>query len=173
MYPSEYIEFLAHFHGDRDYFECHEILENYWKKVGFGNKNSIWVGFIQLAVSSYHHRRANFKGAKRMLEKALKIFSIHEDSLRILGLDKQLLNQMLKERLSDIEKEVTYKSLDLPIFDPHLVEECTKACEQKGFKWGCASNMSNINLVHRHKLRDRTCIIQERNHSLNVRKGNG
>ncbi|MEH7501602.1 DUF309 domain-containing protein, partial [Neobacillus drentensis] len=29
MYPTEYIQFLAHFHGDRDYFECHELLEDY------------------------------------------------------------------------------------------------------------------------------------------------
>ncbi|MFZ3196347.1 MAG: DUF309 domain-containing protein, partial [Bacillus mycoides] len=27
MYPTEYIQFLIHFHGDYDYFECHEILE--------------------------------------------------------------------------------------------------------------------------------------------------
>lgn len=31
MYPTEYIQFLIHFHGDYDYFECHEILEGYWK----------------------------------------------------------------------------------------------------------------------------------------------
>ena len=31
MYPTEYIQFLIHFHGDYDYFECHEILEEYWK----------------------------------------------------------------------------------------------------------------------------------------------
>ena len=26
-FPLKYIDFLVHFHGDRDYFECHEILE--------------------------------------------------------------------------------------------------------------------------------------------------
>ncbi|PAD68333.1 hypothetical protein CHH83_14265, partial [Bacillus sp. 7586-K] len=32
MYDQEYIDFLVHFHCDRDYFECHEILEEHWKK---------------------------------------------------------------------------------------------------------------------------------------------
>ena len=58
-FPQKYIEYLVHFHGDRDYFECHEILEEYWKKIDNGNKESIWVGLIQLAVANYHHRRKN------------------------------------------------------------------------------------------------------------------
>ncbi|WP_460291943.1 DUF309 domain-containing protein, partial [Bacillus cereus] len=39
MYPTEYIQFLIHFHGDYDYFECHEILEEYWKTKPRGNRD--------------------------------------------------------------------------------------------------------------------------------------
>ena len=33
VYPEAYIEYLMYFHGNRDYFECHEVLEEYWKEV--------------------------------------------------------------------------------------------------------------------------------------------
>lgn len=32
MYPEAYVAFLHEFHTTRDYFECHEILEEYWKE---------------------------------------------------------------------------------------------------------------------------------------------
>ena len=44
MYPTEYIQFLIHFHGDYDYFECHEILEEYWKTKPRGNRDHYLVG---------------------------------------------------------------------------------------------------------------------------------
>jgi hypothetical protein len=172
LYPREYIQFLAHFHGDRDYFECHELLEDYWKKTDSRNKDSIWVGLILLAVSTYHHRGGNFSGAKRTLKKAVKIFKLQDDSLTKLGLDKIHLDHFLKDRLSAIQKEKAYKSFELPICDPELIKLCKKACEQKGFLWGIESDITNKALVHRHKLRDRTSIIQERYRSLEMRKGN-
>ena len=92
MYPSEYIQFLAHFHGDRDYFECHELLEDYWKKTDSRNKNSIWVGFILLSVSLYHHRRNNFSGAQRTLATAIKFFELQPDTLTKLGVNPFSLN---------------------------------------------------------------------------------
>lgn len=172
MYPNAYIEFLAHFHGDRDYFECHEILEEYWKLVDCGNKDSIWVGFIQLAVSSYHHRRGNFQGAKRTLQKAWKVFTLKKDSLLELGLDPQLLISLVQDRLWMIEEKTIYKSMDLPINDSILLAECKKTAETLGFQWGSVSDLSDAELVHRHKWRDRTSVIEERNHALKIRKGN-
>jgi uncharacterized protein len=172
MYPKEYVEFLAYFHGNRDYFECHEILEDYWKNVEPSNKDSIWVGLIQLAVSSYHHRRANFNGAKRTLEKAAKIFSLNEGSLMDLGLDKQPFFLLLKERLSAIQIEKDYTSFDLPIRDPLLVAECIETSKKKGFTWGNESDMTKLSIIHKHKMRDRTDVIQERNLALKNRKGN-
>jgi predicted metal-dependent hydrolase len=172
MYPKEYVEFLAYFHGNRDYFECHEILEDYWKNVEPSNKDSVWVGLIQLAVSSYHHRRANFNGAKRTLEKAAKIFSLNEGSLVDLGLDKQSFFLLLKERLSAIQKEIGYTSFDLPISDPLLVAKCIETSKKKGFTWGNKSDMTKLSIIHKHKMRDRTYVIQERNLALKNRKGN-
>jgi len=171
LYPTEYIQFLAHFHGDRDYFECHEILEEYWKQTDSNNKSSIWVGLILLAVSTYHHRRSNFVGAVRTLEKALKMFKSQTTCLAKLGLNGQLFLDSLEERLSLMKNSRPYTSFNLPIGDPVLMERCHNYCQQTGLQWGKESDISNDNLIHRHALRDRSSVIAERIYSLKLRKG--
>lgn len=171
MYLNEYLLYLAHFHGDRDYFECHEILEEYWKKEAFGNKQSVWVGLIQLAVSCYHHRRSNFSGAKKMLEKAINIFLKEEEDIRTLGLDNSELLSLAKKRLLLIEKKQPYQSFNLPLNDPQLIQQCRLLCSKLGFICDADSNSDNRIIVHRHKLRDRTNIIHAREQAKKIRKG--
>jgi uncharacterized protein len=172
LYPNEYIQYLVHFHGDRDYFECHEILEEYWKEYSNQDKDSIWVGFILLAVSAYHHRRANHRGAIRTLEKAIKIFRLQEESLSKLGIDHLLLFPMLDKKLTEIENGDSYTSFQLPISDPSLLATCINKCADQGFQWGNISDLSNEGIVHRHKLRDRSSVIAERLEALKSKKGN-
>lgn len=162
MYPKEYIYFLTHFHGDRDYFECHEILEEYWKKVAKGDKSSVWVGLILVAVANYHHRRDNFSGAHRTLEKSLKILEAKKIELDQLGLDSVKLLQTLSEHLENIKSEKNYKSYHLPIVDEFLQAACEKECKKKGFIWCKSSDLTNEFLIHRHRLRDRSSVIKER-----------
>lgn len=162
MYPNEYIEFLVHFHGDRDYFECHEILEEYWKKTDPTNKNSIWVGLILLAVANYHHRRENYRGAKRTLEKSIIILQENETDLQKIGLDSILLLKLLNVKLIDITQEEKYSSYSLPITDQSLLKICDKLCIQKNYTWGKESELQNKALIHRHALRDRSEVIHER-----------
>lgn len=171
MYPREYIQFLAHFHGDRDYFECHEILEEYWKKTDPGKKESIWVGLIQLAVSAYHHRRGNFNGAKKTLEKAIIIIETQADSVIDLGLSKKVLSSLLNERLSVLKRKASYTSFNIPILDPVLAELCKIYCNENDLVWGQESDLTDIGLVNRHKLRDRSDVIKARYQSLQMRKG--
>lgn len=171
LYPKEYIEYLVHFHGSRDYFECHEILEDYWKKSDGTNKESIWVGFIQLAVTSYHHRRNNFAGAEKTLKNAQKIFSDKKKSLKSLGISPVALFDLLEHQASTIENRKAYESLQLPIEDPKLIIECQHRAEQLGFVWGDISDMNNNNLVHRHILRDRSEVLQNRKLAIAQRRG--
>ncbi|MBO0958098.1 DUF309 domain-containing protein [Neobacillus sp. MM2021_6] len=171
MYPKEYIQFLTHFHGDRDYFECHEVLEEYWKGIDSRNKSSVWVGLILMAVSTYHHRRSNFNGAKKTLEKAIRILDTQAGELVKIGLSPSLLHQLLIERLSLIEKATPYYSYNLPICDSNLLKICGSYCEHEGFQWGKDSDITNSGLIHRHKLRNRANVIAEREQSLRMRKG--
>ncbi|MDE3839460.1 DUF309 domain-containing protein [Bacillus methanolicus] len=162
MYSKEYIRFLTHFHGDRDYFECHEILEEYWKKVAKGDKGSVWVGLILMAVANYHHRRNNFSGAHRTLEKSLKIFEKKKNELSKLGLDSGKLIPILSEHLKSIKSKKTYRSYNLPIVDELLQAACVKECKRKDFIWCKSSDLKNEFLINRHSLRDRSSVIKER-----------
>ena len=173
MYPEEYIEYLVHFHGDRDYFECHEILEEYWKKVDKSNKNSILVGFIQLAVSCYHHRRENFSGAEKTLQKSINIFNGHKGFLKNYGFSTDSFLSTIEERLESIQEQHPYISLNLPIQDPELINVCKRLSEQKGMKWCQASDLTNEELVHRHSRRDRSDVIKEREIALKSRQKKG
>ncbi|MCE4047165.1 DUF309 domain-containing protein [Niallia sp. BSM11] len=169
VYPDEYIEYLAHFHGDQDFFECHEILEEYWKEVDPGNKESIWVSFILMAVSCYHHRRGNFTGARKTLEKAIIMFKHGNWIWSDYGLDEHILLARLEERLHNINNQLPFKPLVLPINDAFLEEQCVKWCLSHGMEWK-SSLIPAEAIVHRHLTRDRSEVILERNAAIAERK---
>ncbi|WP_313770635.1 DUF309 domain-containing protein [Bacillus sp. S/N-304-OC-R1] len=162
LYPSEYIDYLIHFHGDRDYFECHEILEEYWKKTDSRNKQSTWVGLILFAVANYHHRRRNFSGAKKALSKAITIFRENISQLDQLGIDSRKLLFDLEVNLEDLAKGCEYESYIFPFADTSLISICKDKCEQAGLIWCEKSDLSNKEIIHRHSLRDRSQVIQDR-----------
>jgi predicted metal-dependent hydrolase len=169
-YPQEYIDFLVHFHGNRDYFECHEIIEEYWKKIDRENKNSIWVGLIQLAVSQYHYRRDNLTGAYKTLQKSLHIFRAQPEEVTRLGMDQDMLIKQLQGLLSKIEQKQNYESQNLPITSPDIIARCLQRSRELHMNWDSPSTMSDAGLVHRHKKRDRTQVIQERDEALRKRQ---
>ncbi|MGG5253737.1 DUF309 domain-containing protein [Neobacillus sp. SM06] len=171
LYPKEYIEYLVHFHGSRDYFECHEILEDYWKRIDAANKESIWVGFIQLAVSCYHHRRGNFAGAQKTLAKAKRIFSQQEQNLLNLGMDPDEMAAILEQLRDRIDHHNPYKSFRLPVWDPILMDECQRAADLHGFDMKQTSDVTDEKIVHRHRLRDRTWVIRARKEALKKKRG--
>lgn len=169
-YPASYIQYLTHFHGDRDYFECHEILEEYWKATDTGNKKSIWVALILLAVSTYHHRRNNFPGALRTLTKAAEIFSDAREATSRLGIDPELLTETLAKRKNDLLNKVPYTSFNLPLNDIELKRLCHEECKHNGFTWGKNSDLQNADLIHRHSTRDRSDVISDRRMALEEKK---
>ncbi|MFZ3588578.1 DUF309 domain-containing protein [Bacillus sp. DJP31] len=162
MYPQAYIDYLVHFHGDRDYFECHEVLEEYWKEDETGNRKKYWVAFIQIAVSLYHQRRGNYKGALRMMQNASLILREEKKAVIELGLDYEDLLVIIQSRVNEILNQQPYSSLFLPIQDENLLIECHKGCQDRGFIWGTASNLANDYLINKHTLRDRNEVIAER-----------
>ncbi len=158
MYPQEWIEYLVHFHGSRDYFECHEILEEYWKEKN--QQEPIWIGLIQIAVSYYHYRRGNLIGAKRMMETAL--INIQKHPVSTLDIDQVLLIQIMKESLSRSKNNMPYQDINIPIKSSTLLIKCKQRCEELNLEWCAPSSMNNLVIIHKHKMRDRTQVIQER-----------
>ena len=165
-YPAAYIDYLVHFHSDRDYFECHEILEEHWKSELPEERQTVWVGLIQAAVSLYHQRRENYNGAYRMMKSALRILRDEEAEIKTLGLDYDALLVSLHRRMEEIKHQTKYTSLFFPILDPSLTKLCKQRSKEKGLTWWSCSDVTNTELIHRHKLRDRTSVIAERKKSL-------
>lgn len=162
MYDDAYIHYLVHFHGDRDYFECHEVLEEHWKEDLPHERKNYWVGLIQIAVGLYHQRRGNFKGALKMINSAINLLTIDQTSITKLGLQaKELLLQLEKVKREIIEHK-PYKSFMLPIVDETLKTKCIQECKRRGLIWGQESNLADQFLLHKHSKRDRTDVIRER-----------
>jgi predicted metal-dependent hydrolase len=161
-YAEGYLHFLMHFHGDRDYFECHEILEAYWKEHPESPLQTTWVGLIQAAVGMYHYRRGNFAGAKKSIQGSiLRSDTAH---LEILGLDATLWIARLHDILYRLDSSPIkpYIDIDIPISDVTLLSTCQSLCMKHGYIWGAQSDINQSALIHRHTLRDRSDVIEQR-----------
>ncbi|ABO67569.1 DUF309 domain-containing protein [Geobacillus thermodenitrificans] len=159
MYPKAYIDYLVHFHGDRDYFECHEVLEEQWKRDG---RKIEWLVLIQIAVAFYHYRRNNTSGALRLMKRARVLLEEARGMIRRLGLDDRALAALLDETARRIAQGKPYESIELPIADRSLYAQCRAACAAQQLVWGQASDTTDIDLVDKHRRRDRTDVIAAR-----------
>lgn len=74
VYPDQYLAFFYHFHTTRDYFECHEVLEDLWLECG---RDPFYQGLLQIAVALYHHRNGNLGGAQKMLVAAKRKIALY------------------------------------------------------------------------------------------------
>ncbi|RXJ03857.1 DUF309 domain-containing protein [Anaerobacillus alkaliphilus] len=167
MAPRPFIEYLTYFHTFRDYFECHEVLEEHWKEEG--QQNKLWVGYIQLAVAMYHHRRNNFPGAKKQLSQAVTILEMERKQSIQLGIDIEALLVKLRKKLSQITNKQPYTPINIPINSQELIEKCREISQEKGSTWGKEIGLISSDIIHKHKLRDRTEIIAEREYQLKKR----
>ncbi|MBS4199552.1 DUF309 domain-containing protein [Bacillus sp. FJAT-49732] len=164
-FSEAYIAFLIHFHADRDYFECHEVLEEHWKKNGM-TRDSIWVGFIQVAVSYYHYRRGNVKGSLKMMDKALHLLSYKKDEVLALGVDYDLLIRRLNKSRAKMIDHKPYEAINIPIENQLLLAICKNHYAAKGYEWGNLFDEAPEYIVHKHTLRDRSKVVPNRKYVL-------
>ncbi len=64
VYPSHYLEGIAHFNAGR-YFDAHEVWEEIWLRSS-GDTKVFYQMLIQAAVGLYHYERGNARGARGM-----------------------------------------------------------------------------------------------------------
>jgi predicted metal-dependent hydrolase len=118
-YDRLYVAFLYYFNDQRDYFECHEVMEELWLEEG---RNPLYQGLLQIAVGLYHHLNGNPSGS-------IKLFSAGLDKLtpypaHTLGIDLGLLvkdSEVYLEKLMNLKEEpfLPY-DLDIRILDQEL-----------------------------------------------------
>lgn len=111
MADARYQAFVAHFNGDRDYFECHELLEEMWLEEG---RSLLLQGLLQAAVGLHHWSNDNRSGARKLMEAARAKLAVF--GAEALGLN---LDQLRGDLNSSIE-ELTQRPDDAP-FRPFLL----------------------------------------------------
>ncbi len=156
MYAQAYLDYLYFFHAERDYFECHEVLETEWKKRAADHRHSYWVTLIQLAVALYHERRGNKKGAHILLNRLLKRIPLEHVQLEHLGINTSKLLIDLHIRLKKLDEP--FSDYDLPLTDSHLIKLCQV---RAGDRWKSQSPLNNPNIIHKHILRHQKPKIEE------------
>lgn len=169
LYPKEYMDYLNHFHAKRDYFECHEIGEEYWKEKATESNKLTWLGLIQIAVSMYHWRRENYNGAYRMMKRALDSLRKESKGLDDLGINSVLFRIQLEISEQRIYQKIPYQSIRFPL-EKELVELCKEKLKEEGLEWDVKSDLKDELLVHKHKLRDRRDVLAERDRSIKNKK---
>ncbi|MBP1989234.1 DUF309 domain-containing protein [Paenibacillus eucommiae] len=119
IYDRLYVEFLYYFNEARDYFECHEVMEELWLEEG---RNTLYQGLLQVAVGLYHHFNGNSNGSLKLFTAALEKLSPYPRD--IMGID---LEKLLDDSRDYVERLQQYSSapfepydLDIKVLDPNL-----------------------------------------------------
>ncbi|HWI50370.1 MAG TPA: DUF309 domain-containing protein [Rummeliibacillus sp.] len=155
MHHPLFIQFLTYFNGNQDYFECHEVLEEYWKEVAPRDKKHPLTGWIQLATGLYHWRRENFKGAHTILKKAERTLnaSIYDPFLEEIN-TFNLLHQihLTQEKVNNHDPYICW-NIDIQSPDLKLKVEHSIATLPPS---------DTYFLQNKHMLRDRSNILLAR-----------
>ncbi|WP_342525752.1 DUF309 domain-containing protein [Chryseomicrobium sp. FSL W7-1435] len=148
----EFREFLYNFYVTKDYFECHEVLEDLWKEIAPRDKQHLVVGFVLLSTGLYHWRRENFAGAKRSLEKAQTLFVMNQQELeKLLNFTK--LVEDVELRISLIEELKAYQPMTFQFHEQELTDYVATFPQ---------SSVVEDSIVNRHLLRDRSEVVEAR-----------
>ncbi len=152
----------------QDYFECHEIMEDAWKsKAGF-SKEDDEIFFIQLSTAEYHYRRDNLYGARKIYGRAVKRLDERPFEPRKYGL-KSAIVPLVKKRFGSIT-EGGFRPLRLPL-TYHMHEALhaytmPELSPEEFYRHIETLHKTDITLVQKHRLRDRSEIINTRNEKL-------
>lgn len=149
-FAQQYLDFLFEFHMTRDYFECHEIMETYWKsQPELTDKKCAEVALLQLSVGLYHWRRGNFTGALYELKR------VHENlefTLKDLVEVYQLSGLDFAEDIADlvylVETRQEYYDYNLPLEAPILKAYCEEF--ELTTSWQAPSPMDDDAIIHHH-----------------------
>ncbi|MFC7680823.1 DUF309 domain-containing protein [Paenibacillus sp. GCM10028914] len=128
-YESLYVAYLIYFNRDRDYFECHEVLEELWLAR---DKDPRYKGLLQVAVGLYHFRNGNVPGGFKMMNSAftkLKPYGEQELGIDLAKLVREI--EIYAKRLASFESlPFAYYDLTIDIVDPELLAIVTKASKE-------------------------------------------
>ncbi|MHA6529820.1 DUF309 domain-containing protein [Paenibacillus sp. BAC0078] len=125
-YEPLYLAYLVYFNRDRDYFECHEVLEELWLAK---DRDPLYKALLQVAVGLYHFRNNNVRGGRIMLNQAHEVLQRYPADA--LGIDLARLAREAQEYARSLEtyaeQPFDYYDLTIVLVDQGLAEEVAAA----------------------------------------------
>ncbi|MDI7741450.1 DUF309 domain-containing protein [Lysinibacillus fusiformis] len=159
MFHPLYVDYCAYFNGNQDYFECHEVLEEYWKLLAPGEKNHPLVGYVQLATGMYHWRRNNTIGSMKILKKAYQNFTMNQSTPFFEFIEFDDLCRNCEISLKAIENGEPFRTFQLSINNESLNSLVEKKIKE-------LPSLPKDFLLHKHMLRDRSDILEARKNKI-------
>lgn len=147
LFDKAFQAYNIQFHVHRDYFECHEIMEDAWKEKPTFTKQDPEVALIMLATALYHLRRQNTQGATTLFNKTKYLLSLNKHTL-----NDYLYVDDLIATIETLQHTLVYQPIKLPLKKIHYLPEVI---------------LPTDDIVHKHKRRDRTDVIRLRQQALN------
>ncbi|AYC29351.1 DUF309 domain-containing protein [Paenisporosarcina cavernae] len=159
LFHPLFLQYIHYYNLHQDFFECHEVLEEYWKDVAPKERDHPLVGYILLATGMYHWRRKNYRGANRSFKKALS--RLPKEHLFLEYMDQVTLKQNILVALRHTENENDFLFSPLPVKEPLLTS---------AISYPMPPSQEEEYLLHKHLLRDRKDIVQQREKALKENK---
>lgn len=125
-YEPLYLAYLVYFNRDRDYFECHEVLEELWLAK---ERDPLYKALLQVAVGLYHFRNHNVRGATMMLQRSSAVLESYPAVT--LGINLARLAEEAGEYARRLGRypvqPFDYYDLNIELVDPQLRVEAAEA----------------------------------------------
>jgi predicted metal-dependent hydrolase len=110
MDSGQYLRGIALF--DRaDFFECHEVLEDVWRDAPEAEKKFLQA-IIQVAVAFHHYSQGNSRGARSLLERALRNLAGYPEEFG--GIELTALRKSIAAWQEALAKEPSKEGLTTP-----------------------------------------------------------
>ncbi len=154
-----FVEFLVYFNDNQDYFEGHEVLEEYWKSIPGYSKSHPLTAYILLSTGMYHWRRGNLDGGSRTISKALHRFislpPVYDEYKDIVDFD-QLISDVTFAK-SEISNEQPFRAFEIMIQSQKLKDAVHRTKPNLDLLLSGSDDV-----IHKHMLRDRSDILKLR-----------
>lgn len=114
---ERYYEFIDVFQNQRDFFKCHEILEEVWiEETNCETRNHVSINLLLIAVGLHHWKNKNLKGAIQVLENSLNNYDGISLELEKLNIDSKELKEIIYFLISELKNGKEYCEVYLPIY---------------------------------------------------------
>ncbi|WP_017380395.1 DUF309 domain-containing protein [Paenisporosarcina sp. TG-14] len=154
LFHPLFTQFITYFNEHEDYFECHEVLEEYWKEIAPSDKTHPLTALILLATGMYHWRRDNFIGAQKSLKKASERIQANASNNFYDGIHLTQVVDYLHESMELVQQKKSFRAFKILIISPELIEVINKQPS--------LAPLVGDNLIHKHMLRDRSEVLKAR-----------